>query len=148
MASEINAMVSDRGEVPGAILATGSVVSGDWLFAYQTSTDDMFPSARSDSLTVGSVAMQRLTTGAADSQVCGIALQDAASGDTLAVATEGMFIGTSTGSITAGAKVMPLGQGVNHLPADAGGSACLYSIGRALTGASAASKYVLFKLNL
>jgi len=148
MANEINAMVTDRGELPGAIVATGSVVAGNWVEAYQTATDDMFASARADAFTTGSVAIiNSPTTGATADKIVGIALNNAASGETVNIATEGMFIGVSAGAVTAGEKVMAEGNsGVIDFNDDASGTA--FIVGRAFTGASAASKYVLFKLNL
>lgn len=145
MANEINQMLSDRGELPGAVVATGSVVQGDWVFAYQTSTDDMFAAAQGPAFTTGSVAIQRLATGS-DDKVVGIAMNNAASGEYTNVATSGLFIGVSAGQITAGEPVMVEGQGVIDYNDDASGVPM--KVGRAFTGASAASKYVLFKLNV
>ncbi len=146
MTNEINAMVSDRGEIPGAIVATGSVVSGDWVFSYQTATDDMFAAAVATANTVGSVAIARAAVGASNDKVIGIVQNNATSGQTTNVATEGLFIGVTAGQVTAGEKIMPLGQGIIDYNNDASGAG--FIVGRALTGASAADKYVLFKLNL
>lgn len=141
-------MISDYAQATSAKVASGSVVQGDWVFAYQTATDDMFAAARNDAYTAGSFAVQQLTTGGAtDGQVVGIALNNAASGDTVSVAHEGLFIGRAGGGVTAGLKVVTLGDdGLQDVQLDASGQG--YDVGRALTGASAAGKYVLFRLNV
>lgn len=148
MGNEINALVSPEGEVTSAILATGSIVAGDWVFAYQTATDDMFQRADTNTYTTGSVAIQRGTAGS-DDKVIGIALNNASSGETVNVAHEGVYIGVTAGSVTAGYPIGTQGQGVVDIVFDAGGtgSAYVYKVGRALTGASDTAKYVLFKLN-
>jgi len=143
-----NVMISDYAQATSAKLASGSVVQGDWVFAYQTATDDMFVEARNDAYTAGSFAVQQhVLGGASDAQVVGIALNNAASGDTLDVAHEGLFIGVAGATVTAGLKVVPLGNdGIQDVQLDASGQG--YDVGRALTGASAAAKYVLFRLNV
>lgn len=146
MANEINALIHPVGEAVSGILATGSVVAGDFLFAYQTSTDDMYAASDSTAFTAGSLAVQRVARATGENEVVGIALNNASSGDTLSIATEGVFIGISQGGVTPGFKVMNQGQGVIDYNLDASGGH--YVIGRALTGASAASKYVAFKLSL
>jgi len=148
MANEINAMVSDKGEVPSGIMATGSCVAGDWLKAYQTATDDMYAAARQDAFVAGSLAVQRAATTGVDSDlIVGIANNDAGSGDTVGILTDGIFIGLSAGAVTAGHAVMQEGNsGVIDYNDDASGAHRI--VGTALTGASAASKYVAFKLNL
>lgn len=144
----INVMITDEAQATSAILATGSVVQGDWLFAYQTNTDDRFAAVRPDAYAAGSIAVQRLSTGAAqDGQVVGIALNNASSGDTLDVAHEGLFIGTAAQTVTAGMTVVTNGiEGLQDCQQDASGQG--WNIGRALTGASAGGKYVLFRLNV
>lgn len=74
----------------------------------------------------------------------GIALTDAASGETLSVATSGVFILESGAAVTAGAVV------ASETTAQKVEDATLFTkvIGTALTGASAADKFVLVKLNL
>ena len=148
MAGEINAMISDRGEVPGGVMATGSVVSGDWLEAYQTATDDMFVAAQGPAYTTGSVAVIRSpATGATATNCVGIAGQNAGSGEFTSILTEGLFIGVSAGTVTAGKKVMQEGNsGIIDYNDDASGVS--QTVGRAFTGASAGDKYVLFKLNV
>ena len=139
-------MLSDRGDLEGAVLGSGSTVAGNWVIAYQTATDDMFIDAQAKNFTTGSVAIQDASIGASNDKVVGISMNDAASGESTAVATEGIFIGLSAGGVTAGEKIMALGQGVIDYNDIASGAA--FTIGRAFTGASAADKYVLFKLNL
>lgn len=146
MAGEINVMIHPVGEAQSAVVATGSVVAGDWVYAYQTSTDDLFAAARGDAYTAGSVFVARLAVGANDGYVVGIALNNAGSNETVSVATEGTFIGVSTGTPTAGKAVMTTGQGLADYNNDASGAG--YIVGRALTGASAAAKYLLFKLSV
>ena len=148
MANEINVMVSDRGDVPGGVIATGSVVAGDWLEAYQTATDDMFVAAQGPAYTTGSIAVIRApSTGATATNCVGIAGQNAGSGEFTSIQMEGLFIGISAGNVTAGFKVMQEGNsGIIDYNADASGVG--QTVGRALTGASAASKYVLFKLSM
>ena len=147
MANEITGMVSDQGFNFPAIVATGSVVAGDLVSAYQTATDDMFAAADVTTFTTGSVAILRTAIGAVPDKSCvGIALNDAASGDTTTVAAQGLFIVTSTGTVTAGYKVMPEAQGVLDYNDDASGAG--YIIGRAVTGASAAAKFVLVRLSV
>ena len=95
----LNVMVTDEAQSTSAYLATGSVVQGDWLYAYQTNTDDMFGEVKPEGYTAGSFGVQRLTAGSIvhDDRVVGIALNNASSGDSLSVAHEGLFIGTAGG---------------------------------------------------
>ncbi len=103
MAGEVNTLIHGRGEVFGATLATGSIVGGDWVYAYQTSTDDLFAASRGDAFTTGSVFVQRVAIGASvNDKVVGIVLNNAGSGETTDVSTEGIFIGVSAGAVTAG----------------------------------------------
>ena len=143
-----NVMISDIAQATSAKVASGSVVQGDWVYAYQTATDDMFNEARTDAYTAGSFAVQQhVLGGESDGQVVGISLNNASSGDTIDVAHEGLFIGKAGGTVTAGLAVVPLGNdGVQDNQQDASGQG--YIVGRALTGASAAAKYVLFRLNV
>jgi len=143
-----NVMINDMAQATSAKVASGSVVQGDWVFAYQTATDDLYNEARTDAYTAGSFAVQQLILGGGtDGQVVGIALNNAASGDTVSVAHEGLFIGKAGGTVTAGLAVCTLGDdGIQDIQLDASGQG--FQVGRALTGASAAAKYVLFRLNV
>lgn len=146
-------MVTDEAQSTSAKMATGSCVQGDWLSAYQTNTNDRYGEVRPDGYTAGSFAVQRLTRGVAagnDNVVVGIALNNASSGDTLSVAHEGLFIGVSSDGAdshpTAGLKVCTAGQGLQDVQLSASGQG--FEVGRALTGASASGKYILFRLNV
>jgi len=148
-----NIMVTDEAQSTSAILATGSVVQGDWLIAYQTSTDDMFGEVRGEAYTAGSFAVARLSRGASaglDDSVVGIALNSASSGDSLAVAHKGLFIGVghvgAGDHVTAGLRVCTAGQGLQNVQVTASSQG--FDVGRAFTGASADSKYILFRLNI
>jgi len=147
MANEITGMVSDEGRNLSCVMATGSVVAGDFVAPYQTATDDMFLSADvGTAFTTGSVAVIRVAQDTDEMRCVGIALNDASSGDTLSVGTEGFYLALSTGTVTAGLPVMLDDQGV--IDNAGAGSAYDWAIGRAVTGASAAAKYVLLKLEV
>lgn len=148
MANEISVIINSEGELPGCVVATGSVVAGNFVEAYQTATDDMFAAAQATAFTTGSVAIvDSPSTGATAEKIIGIAAMDAGSGQFTSVYTEGVFIGVSAGNVTAGEKIMAEGNsGIIDFNDDASGAG--YVIGRAFTGASTADKYVLFKINL
>jgi len=148
MANEITAMISDEGRNLPCIVATGSVVAGDVVFAYQTSTDDMFAGTVPDptTFTTGSVAIQRNVIGTGDDKVVGIALSDGASGDTISVATEGFFLGIGNAGVTPGEKIIANGQ--KFIDFSDAASGVPHIVGKAVTGTSAADKIFLFKLTL
>lgn len=148
MVNEITGMVSDEGRNLSCVLATGSVVAGDFIAPFQTNTDDMFANADTRTFSTGSVAVIRVALDTDEGRCVGLALNDASSGDTVNVGTEGFYIGKSTAAVTAGYSVMLDNQGLADATTDGGGSSYNWKIGRAVTGASGASKYVLFKLAL
>lgn len=147
----LNVMVTDKAQSTSAKMATGSCVQGDWLIAYQTATDDLFGEIRNEAYMAGSFAVATLIQGdETDERVVGIALNNASSGDTVSVAHEGLFIGVSAvgadAGVTPGLAITTAGQGIQDCQLNASGQG--FNVGRALTGASAASKYVLFRLNI
>ncbi len=121
-------------------VASGAVTAGD-LVASAASDDVM--TAISSAGYVESSVLVSTATASDDLIIVGVALTDAATGETLSVATTGLFIFESGAAVTAGALV---GQLTTAQKVE---DATLFTnvIGRALTGASAAAKYVLVRLN-
>lgn len=122
-------------------VASGAVSAGD-LVASAASDDVM--TAISQAGYVPSTVLVSTSTNSDDAINVGVALTDAANGETLSVATSGVFIFESGAAVTAGSLVGSLttAQKVED------SAAYTDVIGKALTGASAAAKYVLVKLNL
>jgi len=122
-------------------VASGSVTAGDLLAS--ASADDVMTAITSAGYDASTVLVA--TSTASDDLInVGIALTDAATTETLSVATSGMFILEAGAAITAGAFIasettaQKLEDSTNALK----------SIGRALTGASTSGKYVLVKLTI
>jgi len=122
-------------------VASGAVTAGDLVSS--ASSDDVM-TAISSAGYVESAVLVQTATNAHDAIIVGVALNDAASGETLSVATSGLFILESGAGVTAGALVSQETTAQKVEDATAFGNI----IGRALTGASAAAKYVLVKLNI
>ena len=121
-------------------VASGAVTAGD-LVASAASDDVM--TAKTSAGYVESTVLVSTATASDDLIIVGVALTDAATGETLSVATSGLFIIESGAAVTAGALV---GQLTTAQKVE---DATLFTnvIGRALTGASASAKYVLVRLN-
>lgn len=136
--AESTYMVSEQGDVFPAVVATGSVVAGDFVSAYQTDTDDVFAEVSKAAYNPGSVFVLRQ---AADNKYAvGIAGMNGASGDKINVITKGLFIVGTNGATAGDLQAMDGAQVVN----DTAGSSF---VGRALTGGSTSSKYILLRLN-
>lgn len=122
-------------------VASATVTAGDLV--YSTSGDDKMTAISQAGYVPGEVKVAPADA-SSDLLNVGVALTDAASGETLSVATSGVFIFESGAAVTAGALVGSL------TTAQKVEDATLFTnvIGKALTGASATDKYVLVKLNL
>ena len=122
-------------------VASGAVTAGDLLAS--ASSDDVMTAISQAGYVPADVKVSTATN-ADDLIIVGVALTDAASGETLSVATSGVFIFESGAAVTAGSLVGSLttAQKVED------SAAYTDVLGKALTGASAAAKYVLVKLNL
>lgn len=137
-------MASQMINMPGTTfhaVASGAVTAGELLAS--ASSDDVM-TAISQAGYVPAEVKVSTATNADDLIIVGIALTDAANGETLSVATSGVFILESGAAVTAGALVAQETTAQKVEDATAFGKV----IGTALTGASAAAKYVLVKLNL
>lgn len=137
-------MASQMINMPGTTfhaVASGAVTAGELLAS--ASSDDVM-TAISQAGYVPAEVKVSTATNADDLIIVGIALTDAADGETLSVATSGVFILESGAAVTAGALVAQETTAQKVEDATAFGKV----IGTALTGASAAAKYVLVKLNL
>lgn len=122
-------------------VADGAVTAGDLL---KSASGDDKMTAISQAGYVPAEVKVSTATNADDLIIVGIALTDAADGETLSVATSGVFILESGAAVTAGHVV------ASETTAQKVEDSTLFTkvIGTALTGASAADKYVLVKLNL
>lgn len=132
-----------EGDTFSAVIATGSVVAGDFVTAYQTGTDDMFAAAGKSNYVPGSVYVERQA--AAKDEVVGIAQYNAGSNEKVAIDTQGLYI-VKAQSSTAGLNQTidnSVAQSVQDMGSDTG--SCM--IGKAITGASGANKFILFRLN-
>jgi predicted RecA/RadA family phage recombinase len=122
-------------------VASGAVTAGDLVAS--AASDDVMTAITSAGY-VESTVLVATATNSDDAIIVGVALTDAATGETLSVATSGLFIFESGAAVTAGAVVAQ--ETTAQKLEDA--TAFAKVIGKALTGASASAKYVLVKLNI
>ena len=122
-------------------IASGAISAGDLVAS--ASSDDVMTAISDAGYSEDDVKV-KTATNSDDAIIVGVAITDAANGERVSVATSGLFIFKSGAAVTAGAEVS---QETTAQKVEDSTNA-LYSIGRALTGASAADKYVLIKLNL
>jgi len=122
-------------------VASGTVTQGELVSS--ASGDDKMTAITSAGYVPAEVKVQTATN-AHDLIIVGIAISTATTTNTVSVATSGLYIVESGAAVTAGAEVS---QETTAQKIEDSTNA-LMSIGRALTGASAAAKYVLFKLNI
>jgi predicted RecA/RadA family phage recombinase len=122
-------------------VASGAVTAGDLVAS--ASSDDVM-TAISQSGYVASAVEVSTATNSDDLLIVGVALTDAATGETLSVATSGLFIMEAGAAVTSGALVAQETTAQQIEDATAFGKV----IGTALTGASTSGVYVLFKLNI
>jgi len=125
-------------------VASGAVSAGDLLAS--ASTTNVMTAISQAGYEAGTVLVAVATT-SDDAIIVGVALTDAASGETLSVATQGLFIfaGDAANVSTTG-KLVEQGATAQTVK-----DAASYSnvIGRAVTGSTAAaSKYLLVRLNI
>jgi len=121
--------------VSSSAISAGDIVNSE-------SSDDVMTAVSQAGYAEGTVLVDTATN-ADDLIIVGVALTDAAASSTLSVARTGLFIMTSGAAVTAGALVGQETTAQKVEDATAFGKV----IGRALTGASAADKYVLVALN-
>ena len=133
-------MINMPGDTFHAV-ASGTVTQGELVSS--ASGDDKMSAITSAGYVPAEVKVQTATN-AHDAIIVGIALTTATTTNTCSVATSGLFIVESGAAVTAGAVVAQ--ETTAQKVEDA--TNALYAIGRALTGASAAAKYVLIKLNI
>ena len=122
-------------------VASGAVSAGDLVAS--AASDDVMTAITSAGYIETTVLVSKST--ASDDLInVGIALTDAATGETLSVATSGLFILEAGAAVTAGAKVG------SETTAQKLEDATLFTkvLGTALTGASTSGKFVLIKLNI
>jgi len=125
-------------------VASGAVVAGE-LLASASTTNVM--TAISQAGYVESTVLVSTATTSDDAIIVGVALTDAATGETLSVATQGLFIfaGDAANAATTG-KLVEQGATAQTIKDSA---AYGNVIGRALTGTTAAaSKYLLVRINI
>lgn len=132
----VSVMLSDDGKTFSA-KANAAITAGD--IVRNVSSDDEILAMNKSSYALDDICVQQSGSNY-ENIVCGVALEDAASGDTLAIQTRGVFLFEGD-NVTAGAKVSARGLQVEELTA---GSEGFYNIGRALTGTSNAdAKYLV-----
>ena len=132
-------MVNSPGTTFSAI-ADGAVSAGDLVNS--ESGDDKMTAITSAGY-VGSEIKVATSTNADDDINVGVAQTDAGDTETVSIIRNGLFIFESGAAVTAGALVGSETTAQKVEDATAFGTV----IGKALTGASAASKYVLVALN-
>lgn len=142
---------------PGQYNLTGYTVEGisaGWFVrgSASTATADLVTSEGTASLGKGDIQIQRCDAAADASFGIGIALEDIASGSYGTFATEGVFIVRAGGGIAAGAAICPATSSAHANSANCAAAVTLGTddatkIGRAMTSASAAGKFILVKLS-
>jgi len=133
-------MINMPGDTFTAV-TSGTVAQGD-LVSSAASTDVM--TAITSAGYVESTVLVATATNAHDLIIVGIALTGSTTGNYISVATSGLFIVESGAAVTTGKFVA---QETTAQKVETSTDA-LKNIGKALTGASAAAKYVLIKLNI
>lgn len=144
--------------IPGNYNLTGYTVEGisaGWFVrASAGTTADTVTSEGVASLGKGDITISSVeTTGAIMSSTIGIALEDIASGSYGTFATEGLFIVRTGEAIEGGAPITALESAAHAssknvvMKCDAGVLMSFGQIGRAITSASAAGKFIVAKLH-
>lgn len=154
-------MVDDCPAQVIATIASTAITAGQIVYA-SGGTDEPFGTTVKGGYSYSDVEVKQVHAGtAAEGQyVIGVAMYDAASGDRLTVATEGLFLSPAEGAtnITAGALLRPAynettagvalwaatGTTAKATVAKAQGEI----VGRALSGAATEGHYVLWKLRV
>lgn len=133
--------------IPGVTfhaVAAAAISAGDLV--YSSSSDDVMTAISQAGYVEASVGVTKATT-SQDALIVGIALTDAASGETISVATRGIFIMAvdAAAGVTTGALIEQGGTAQSVKDS----AAYTNVIGRALTGGTAAaSKYALVLLRV
>ena len=138
---------------PNTSVITGCVKSGETVTAgnfvkADASSNDVVTSAGLSSYAATDIEISEADAATDYPYVIGIAGTDGSAGDCIPVYTEGIFIVRAGEAITAGAKLQKA-ESTDAAEVEALDSTYAeHEIGRALTGASAADKYIIMLLRV